>query len=384
MCYQKLEREWVLKDNFKVFKQSMIALSLAGSLFISNAHAVIVTDIGNTIQNTLNNLQDLEHRIAEEIERQANRLLEKELSRLTMQNDADQAVQELAATQKLEKNLRNQEIARQQAPLNDVCVDGAIFQIAFDGDVDCYRDEKTQEALEVLEERKNLYGMSDNEVNVAVAADAEETINACHNFIHSEGDGATDVDATMSHCYDSKNLVDSTVTTLQTGVIEKGAEMAVKILTEPVIRKKSFGSSVETTPEGRKLRLNDQRKDMLLELAQSVMLHNVEIRRSSKWADAAKTKPLPSALEALDSFNNNRLLSSGGEYLLKLGAAHKEKFNEDPEVAMDSTFTIEQVQRETAVMTAFLSHMAVLQYKSQLRIEQLQASLLSLEVNPLE
>jgi len=372
-----------LKDN--LIKSTKIAALVGGVFFASSSLAITVNDPLNTIQNSLNNLQDIEHRIFTELERQANRLLEKELSKLGMEADAASSAQELVATQKLEKNLRNQEVARQQAPLIDVCRDSAIFSFSFDGDTDCYRMEKNDIVLERLESRKSDgYEMEEKDEEIAIANDAESTISACLDYLHSEGGSNQSVSPSQSHCFDTSALVDSNTVTFQSGNEETGAEYAVSIITEPVIRKKPFGSKDLSTTVGKKKFINEQRKDMLIELAQSVLLKNVELRRSSKWVDAQKTQPLPSILETLDTFNRNRLLSSGGEYLLKLGAAHKDKFNADPDIAIENTFTIEQVQRETAVMTAFLSHMAVLQYKSQLRIEQLEAALLSLEANPLE
>jgi hypothetical protein len=374
-----------LKGNQVRFKKIFLSVVFSGLFVAGNVQATIVTDIGNTLQNVLNNLQDVETRISTEVERQAERLLEKELSALGIESDAAQAAQELTANQRLEENLRNQEVARQQAPLVDVCQDSAIFSITFDGDINCYRDEATQDFLSGLNVRQNeVYNLSGSELGEAMAEDSEETVMSCLNYLHSQGSDVEFVDPAYSYCFDSSALVDSNVTTLQSGLEEQGAEMAVKLLTEPTLRPKSLGSDNTNTAEGRKELLNERRKDMLIKLAQSVMAHNVEVRRSSKWIDAEKTQPLPSLMETLDSFNNNRLLSEGGEYLLKLGAAHADKFDEDSDVAIESTFTIEQVQRETAVMTAFLSHMAVLQYKSQLRIEQIEAALLSVQVNPPE
>jgi hypothetical protein len=371
--------------NAKSLRKNSLAVFAGAFLFAGQASAITVTDPMNTLQNTLNNFQDIEHRIAEEIERQANRMLEKELSKVGIESEAQKSAQELLAKQRLEENLRNQEVARQQAPLMDVCKDSAAFTFAFDGDIDCYRMEKTDAAIEKMEERQNVgYEASNEEENAAINQEVEDKVVACFDYLHSEGANAQGVSPSDSHCFDSTVLTDSNMTTIQSGVEEVGAEYAVEMIVEPVIRKKPFGSNDLSTSVGRKKFLNEKRKDMLLALAQSVMLHNVEIRRSSKWADAEKTQPLPSVLETLESFNRNRLMSAGGEYLLKLGAAHKDKFSTDEEVAIESTFTIEQVQRETAVMTAFLSHMAVLQYKSQLRIEQLEAAILSVEVNPPE
>lgn len=381
-CVLEFLRGWGLRGN--TMKKLRLAFLAGGLTLATGAGAITVTDPLNTIQNALNNLQDIEHRIFTELERQANRMLEKELSKLSMESDAAQSANELVAEQRLQKNLRNQEVARQQAPLVDVCKDSAMFSFAFDGDIDCYRMEKTDSAIQRLEERQSIgYEMTNEEENAAIAADAEEKMSACLDYLHSEGTGQS-ASPQDSYCFDSESLVSSMTSTFQTGVEEQGAEYSVELLTEPVIRKKAFGSTDMGTSVGKKKFLNEQRKDMLLKLAQSVMMHNVEVRRSSKWADAEKTQPLPSALETLEEFNRNRLMSDGGEYLLKLGAAHKDKFNENPDIAIDSTFTIEQVQRETAVMTAFLSHMAVLQYKSQLRIEQLEAALLSVEINPPE
>jgi predicted DNA-binding WGR domain protein len=368
-----------------IFKKLCLTLSMAGLFAASSVNAITVTDPLNTLQNALNNLQDIDHRIYQEVEAQANRMLQKELSKFGMENDANQAAQELVATQRSETYQRNHEVAMEQAPLVDVCQDTAMISLSMDGDYDCYRDSLTQDYLAKMRNRRDVgYDATPDELEVLSATDSEETLDACLTELHSQGNAIQSVDASESHCFDSSALVDSNLTTLQSGVEERGAEEAVRILSEPVIREKAYGSSDLVTPAGRAKNLNEQRKDMLIELAQSVMLHNVEIRRSSKWADTAKTKPLPSVLETLDSFNNNRLLSEGGEYLLKLGAAHKDKFNANPDIAIDSTFNINQVHRETAVMTAFLSHMAVLQYKSQLRIEQLEAALLSLEVNPVE
>jgi hypothetical protein len=367
------------------FKKILLAVGVSSFFLAGSTNAMVVTDIGNTLQNVLNNFQDIEHRIATEVERQANRMLEKELSKVGLESEAAQSAQELTSKQRLEKNLRNQEVARQQAPLTDVCEDSAMFAITFDGDINCYRDEATQDYLNGLNDRQNsVYDLSETDLGEAMAADSEGIIMSCLKYLHTQGSSGEFVEPKYSHCFNSSVLVDSNVTTLQTGLEEQGAEVAVKLLTEPVMRRKAFGSSNTNTVEGRRKLLNERRKDMLIKLAQSVMAHNIEVRRSSKWADSEKTQPLPSMMETLDIFNNNRLLSTGGEYLLKLGAAHKDKFDDNPDIAIKSTFTIEQVQRETAVMTAFLSHMAVLQYKSQLRIEQIEAALLSIKVNPPE
>lgn len=367
--------------SMKIFKATV----LTGSLFAAfSVSAITVNDPLNTLQNALTNLQAIESRLYTEMERQANRVLEKELSRIGIESDAEKAAQEVVANQRLATNMRNQEVARQQAPLIDVCEDSALLSFTFDGDIDCYRMERTGAAMDRMAERQNsVYEMDSEDVSAAIMADADEKVMACLDYIHAGGSEES-VSPQYSHCFNSQTLVSSMTPTFQTGLEEQGAEYAVEIMTEPVIRAKPFGSTDMSTPVGKQMFLNEQRKDMLLKLAQSVMLHNVEVRRSSKWADAEKTKPLPSVLETLEEFNRNRLLSEGGEYLLKLGAAHRDKFDPNPEVAISSTFTIEQVQRETAVMTAFLSHMAVLQYQSQLRIEQLEAALLSVKVNPPE
>jgi len=373
----------------KSLKLAVISAGVLGVLCLKGVGAMTVTDVGNTIQNYFNNLQDIEHRIMEEIEKSAERALETELSKLGLESEVAQEAQKLAAEQRQVKNLRNQEVARQQAPLTDVCMDSSIISFSHDGDLDCYRDELTLSAQDDLNSRRSkMYELSNEEATIEIEKDMQETLSSCFMFLHDEGasSGGEEVVGSVSdsYCFDTSQLTDPNQTTIQSAAKEAAAEMAIKILVEPVPRKKPPRSKDVETSSGRKKLLNEQRKDMLLQLAQNVMLSNLELRRSSKWADAEKTVPLPSVIETLDLFNNNRLLSEGGEYLLKLGAVHKDKFNPDQEIAIASTFTIEQVQRETAVMTAFLTHMAILKYKSQLRIEQMEAALLGLEVNPLD
>ncbi len=347
-----------------------------------SANAITVTDPLNTLQNLMNNLQDIETRIYDEIQKQAERALQKELSKVGLANEAAQSGQEIQANQRLETNLRNQEIAQEQEPLIDVCKDAGIISLTLSTDLDCYRDTKTQDAqIENQDRRNSVLDLTQTQAEAVIAQDSEDTVIECTELLR-EGSGSPS--AIDSYCFDSRVLTDSNVTTIQTGIEEKGAEKMVQILTEPTIRPKAYGSNDFNTPEGRKKRLNEHRKDMLIELAQSVLLHNVEMRRSSKWADSAKTKPIPSKLEALDNFNNNRFLSENGEYLLKLGAAHADKSNGNIDIAKASSFNIDQVTREMAVMDAFLVYINTLQYKSLLRLEQLEAASLSIKANPLD
>ena len=95
---------------------------------------------------------------------------------------------------------------------------------------------------------------------------------------------------------------------------------------------------------------------------------------------AAMRAGAPSQLESMKSFALDRFGGSGADNWIKLAT------NTDPNKYAGAEYTVSpsELQRKMAIMDAFLTNLAVLQYEQSLRHEGLTAGILSTMVEPLK
>ena len=120
------------------------------------------------------------------------------------------------------------------------------------------------------------------------------------------------------------------------------------------------------------------RKDLLLGMAQRIMTDSMNMKKPIDFVPGGTNSGAGylSEMQRLEMFITERYLSP--EWIKKVSNTDPRKVDSD---GKQYSLNPDQVLRESAVIDGFLAHMAVLQYKSMLKQEMLQAAILSLEVN---
>ncbi len=387
-----------IKNKFKV---SMLTIALMTSSSVM-ATGQPTFDISNFIENITANISEIEARYTAAKDMWAGRKLQ--LDMFSSKNDADtaKAAQELKEKQKLARKLRNSEIAEKMMPHPDACRTAARNNLKKIVNQDC----TIEESMESHKERQKFIstaglptpepatGDGDGDSNVKLVMpdiaviekeDLRRTYDKCRAELLSDALASGEAPEGKSLCLKLSLLIDNDYTTIQTGKEVEGAKELINIITGPTVSKvdPAIATAAKTT-SGKRALMKEYRKIALKNMSSEVLNNVLEQRHPAFWTDSEQTNPSASPLTQLEEFNAERFSQPSGRWMLKVSGLHPEKLDPDPEKAKKAIFTPDQLLRDMALIDGFMAHMAVLQYKSQLRQETMQAALLSLEVEPLE
>lgn len=385
-------------------KYKTIALAVTAVFYSSLATATYPTiDGANLSQNIKQNIEQITSRIMEEAREKIKREIQKKLTIKENESAAASDMTKIKAEQDLATSIRNDELAKQLAGIPDACEDAGLRAYSRKaaemvenkikntlglGDDTCLVGEHDPKSKAITERKSGFTNPVEQEK--LVQADAQATIDACKLLLR-EGAEVTDPKlldnprllAENSLCHASSLVSQSVLPTYDNKAQYLAAVQQVKLMTEPLIRKKPLESLDAVSPTGKKRLLREFRKDLLIGLAQRTLYDYIEWRKPEEFTeemggDLNATNTLPSPMMELELFNSKRYNHKDGEWIKIVSNTHPEK---DGPNGKKYSMTPYQLQREALMIDGFLAHIAVLQYKSMLKQEVLQAAILSTHVN---
>lgn len=392
----------VTRRNYK-----MVILAVSAVLFSNITSATYPTiDGANLTQNIKQNIEQITSRILEEAREKIKREIQKKLSIKESETNSARDITKIKAEQDLATSVRNDELAKELAPVPDACEDAGlrvytqkIEDMTQEGmrgvlglGVDsCVVGEDDPQNKEITERKSGFTDPASQERNIQI--DANETIEQCKRLLRKDAD-VTDSEmlndpkllAENSLCFTSSLISQSDLIEYGKRAQYQAAKEQIKLMTEPLIRKKPIESLNIASPSGKKRLLREFRKDLLIGLAQRTLYEYIEWKRPPEYSkyiggQLNDDHTLPSKMMELELFNEKRYNNEDGEWIKKVTNTHPKKDGPD---GKEYSFTPYQLQREALLIDGFLANMAVLQYKSMLKQEILQAAILSTQVNEVE
>lgn len=369
----------------KVLLSTAIALSLASG---SSMATYPTFDGFNLAEAVTNNIEAITARIERQIQEQIKRNLEKALFVKDQNSGSAKEMAKAKAEQDMLESSKNFDIAKDLAPI-DTCDDVADKEFseriedAINGG-DCEEPEENTDNVENTTRKAVTYTSISNQEEMR-QMDAKETVDFCKTVLKAPPPSGDDLStpsalAAYSWCSDPSLLIQDSVSAYSVNEA-KAAKEQVKIITEPLLRKRSLSSLETNTPQGRMSLLKEFRKDLLIGMAQRVLNDAVDFKTPIDYTPSSDESAPGyfSNMQQLERFVLSKYLDK--DWIHKVSNTHPDKSGPD---GKDYSYTPQQVQREIAVIDGFLAHMAVLQYKSMLKQEMLQAAILSAEVNPVD
>lgn len=337
----------------KQLHKKILATSLAVTLVLpSISNAVIIGPIhdpGNMFENLAKQMADLEYRLTSEIENAAKRMLKKELKKAVGLEKSKRGATEMVAQQRLQENLRNNEVAHQNMPVSGLC-DNAYY---FDESGELQQSARRKNSIltfsmrgEVLrnrlcdtlfeqkkEERKELLPTFAPQTPEDEAADIAKLNEQVDIVIEDMEENNVSIDEIMPHT--------------MIGLTQSEYDLALdkaKIMFAPIENNDQF------SPDNPEKFLKATGKTMRSMLPYQTQEDQI----------AEKLRPTEDIYSERES-----------------QVAFAEDFMDAENIenyAYKDMLLPSQVERERAIMTAFLVHMSVLKYKSSLDREMILAA----------
>jgi hypothetical protein len=387
-------------------KKILLSTSMALTFFAGSSYATYPTfDSFNLAEAITSNVEQISARVERAFQEQVMRQLEKTLFLENANSESAKEMAKVKASNNMEKSKINHEIAQDLAPI-DTCSTVADIDIAKAiGDTvnsvinsasgvedDCIVPTADPDN-KVSVVRKSATFTSPSLQEAAIKADAESRFAICQALLKDEFDDTYDGSNTSSNiaspstmaerswCNDPMLLVQQSISGYTADQYE-AARQQVQIITEPVLRKRPLSSLESVSTAGKMSLLKEFRKDLLIGMAQRVLNDSVNMKKPIGFAaniENSDENSYFSELQRLEAFVAERQLST--DWYNRISNTDPRKFDED---GKQYSYNPEQVAREAAVIDGFLAHMAVLQYKSMLTQEALQAAILSVQVSKVD
>lgn len=359
MIFAKIPPRKRLLRGFR--KTAAASLVAAASVISVPSQALIpVTDVANLIESIMANMQEMQNWMQEsELMRgameQAGLLTEMEVD--TVNNGFANLI---ARTGKLHEEIQNLELLREAMPAHNACE--VVTASANLEDILCDLEDERNKANKKFQKRANTLGKEPGEASEHIEQEVRRLVDECRELGDDELGGD-------QPCLNAQLMLGGALSAL-TDEESKAAENLIQLVVEPV-PKMPPDSRLGDDAESESTRALHMREIALKSLAHASMHHVLTERKSVDGQ--------PSRMQLLKNFAEEHFGShAGAEHLAILTNTHGDK-RESAAKQSDPS----QVLRSIATMDAFLVYMEVLKYEQQLRMEALQASLLSLAVEPL-
>lgn len=258
------------------------------------------------------------------------------------------------------EEIQNLEVLQDSMPAQDACQ--AVSTAVNLEDALCGLElEVEDDAKEDLRRRNTL----DSETTAALYQHIEEAIEA----VAAECEAVSGEDSLSQGCLQTE-LLTSGVSPVMTPEQARATKAQISVLVNPI-------PEASLDPRGDPEASKEQRLTAMRKLAMESLATNslMKVRAERLSIDGG-----PSRLQILKDFADERFGSSqGADFLAVITSTHGDKTSS---VAKQSNSA--QVLRSMAVMDAFMVYMEVLKYEQQLRMEALNAAMLSVAVEPIQ
>ncbi|MCP1674249.1 hypothetical protein J2T57_001351 [Natronocella acetinitrilica] len=337
------------------------ALALALSLGVSApAKAQFMNiDYANLAENIVGNMQSMNFWAQEKMVLMESMSLNTALSDLTIQNQNNATANTIIRINQRATDLHNTRAITRSIPAYDVC-DNVSIVVSMEDAVCAAVERKDDDQQRIVEKHTN-FSQSAGEFERSRREAAAELVGACDEL-------------GFDRCADASMLLGGSGDGLNISDRDGSAEATfrqIDIITGGLPERKtspSLGAGVAANEQ----RINDLRREALRSLVTTSLS---EIRAARLSID-----DMPSEFQNMWEFSAQRWGTEEAEdFLKRIANAHPDK----AELGNRARTYPEEVIRLTASMQAFQTFMAVESYRQSLRLEALNAGMLSLMIQPL-
>lgn len=386
----------------KMISRKFFSVTTAAALltFSSTSMATYPTfDGANLIEAVTLNVESISARVEKAIQEKIKRELEKVTAINQEESENAKEMSRIKAEQDLETASKNFDLARAFKPV-DVCKTIAEQRVAervkiqvlsrygaVDSDDDCMPTEKDPQNQKISREVAATYEEPSKQSEKR-AKKVDTLIELCsvEGMLKEDdsSDGSDEGIASVSDlvrkswCFDASLMGQTNISAYDKSQY-LAARNQVDVLVDPVPKQKASSTFNLSTQSGKEAILKSLRKDMLLNVSKRVLHDYVDMKSPINYfGDNVEDSVYLSEMQRLEQFVLGRYLDP--DWIRKVSNTHPDK---NTEAGKELSYSPEQVTRESAIIDGFLAHMAVLQYKSMLKQEMLQALIISTQVNEL-
>ena len=338
-------------------------------------------DYSNLTEAITSNISELK-RWAEEKAKMAMEMdLEAMLTKMAITNLNNGYANMIARLTHSSQEIQNQEIAEQMAVDPDVC--GNVASAIYTEQTDCYISDMAKQKAHQISTDSSRYDLGPAQQDAHRKAVTKKVLDTCTQLSTVDTTELTEDQAAMySQCVQAGSLIGAGTDSTYTETEQKAAEMQIRLLTGPVPEAKNSNRMSKTSTGYVRTRLAEMRKDAFKSLAVGSLSEIASIRYS----------PGPSApLSTLSEYENFIKDRKDPEWITRVGGATVK--GEEESSSESGSEGSEGGAKKISYRTELLKKMTIIelkqtelqleQFKHQLRLEGLNAAMLSIMTDPL-
>lgn len=356
------------------FKNNIKARIVALSIILTSpttVYAGIPTiDFSNLIEAITSNITEITNWAEEKSKIAMNMDLQAMLSKMEMSNTNNAYANMISRINKASQDIYNKEVEEQMRPDSDICKNVATS--LYKERTKCYVEDKAKETAYRVNTDRTRYDLNPSQTDVHRERTARKVVSTCNDLTTVDASELTEDEAALySQCIQAGSLIGAgTVSTLNE-TEEKAAEMQIRLLTGPIPDVKNSNFMSKNSSSFVRERLSEMRKDAILSLAVSSLSEVVKYR--IKPGPGAEMSPLSSYEQFIkDKLSIDSVSRLGGGEIS--GSSSGEQDNTAYRTELLRKLTIAQLKQ---------TELQLDQFEHQLRLEALNAAMLSIMVNPL-
>ncbi|MFS1426287.1 hypothetical protein LMH73_003630 [Vibrio splendidus] len=353
----------------KIIKKTALAIALSSSLMFSHtSHAGLPTiDFAGLTESVAGNIQSASQWVSESSLLTTMIAADSYFQQALISMDTFLAQFSMQKELKLNEELHNLMIKEAAEPDKQAPRNCAIQKVG--NAVECFQVDTTVRKLDYDSAKHNNFTSTPIQVQEEQVKKAKSIISQCRANQYADNSKDTDELAT-SLCLRGGILTGAESGDAWSTEEQKAADLIVDLITGPIPESKASQALPEGSFEKDQVMVDEMRKLAIRSLAVSSIQHVASMRRSAGQTDSMQA---PSELALLQAWSDERWGSP--EWMVEVAGATKDQ----KDAIMPS-----EIQRRMAAMQAFQTHLEILKYKQQLRMEALQAASLMLQSEQLK
>lgn len=354
------------------FKKKTIAIGFAAALAMSSPTqaGVPTLDYSNLVESITNNINEMKNWAEEKAKMALEMDMEALMNKLSMANLNNAFSNMIARSGAALQNIQNLEMAEQMAADSDICSNVAFS--LFDAEVNCYVDDRANaEAHDIITDSAR-YDLDAPQFDQHRDNVRKKIIESCDEALTVDESDVKDEDRVMySQCLQAGSMLGLGTDDTFSDEEEKAVENQIRLITGPTPERKRSTDLVEGSKQWTNLRLDEMRNDAFKSIPVA------SFTEISKWRKKASESAPVSRMQILQEFVDER---TDPNWILKVGGGKWE--GEDGDV--DTTVYRTELLKKMTVLELKQTEIQLEQFKHQLRLEGINAAMLSLMIDPLQ
>lgn len=344
-------------------KKTVLSITLATSLampsMVSATYPTI--DFSNLLEAITQNYQDMQNWAQERMMMMAEMDLQSALSSLGIDAENNAMTNMMVREGRRAQTIQRLEVMEWSMADSDAC--STITSQVVTKEVNKRADNEKENNDKESKDKHNNFADNAEDWKDKVTKEVESVFETCEALVDTKG--ATGIASSL--CTEGGNIISAGTKGRLTKEQSKASQESIKILVGVAPTFKD-SSRLPNGKAKKKMILNEVRLEAFRDMARKSLDEVNSQFRLAPSADGGLASPF----EALKKFDDKRYGNPTWMSCVQNAGAD-----------CKNSIYISQINRKIAVMNAFLVHMEIIKYRQQLRIEGLNAAMLSLKVEPL-